>query len=93
MRALKPSTEMARMARLKNMIGARKKILLKGLLVAGFRSKRICVRAQRKPEKKAEEMMRTKPRALKSVSPATIIMTPTVMVKMTRINFIEGVSR
>ena len=88
-----PSMGMARIARLKNIIGARKKILLKGLLVAALRRSRIWVKAQRKPEKKAEEMMRAKPRASKAVSPATIIITPAVMVRMIRTNFIEGVSR
>ena len=63
LRGPKPSMGMARIARLTNMTGARKKMLLKGLLVAGLRRRRICVRAQRKPEKKAEEMMRMKPRA------------------------------
>ena len=75
------------------MIGARKKILLKGLLVAGFLRRRIWVRAQRKPEKNAAAMTRTKPRALKSTSPATIIMTPMVMVAMMRMSFRDGDSR
>ena len=88
-----PSMGIARMAKLTNMTGARKKMLLKGLLVAGLRRRRICVRAQRKPEKKAEEMMRTKPRAWKAVSPATIMMTPTVMVAMMSMSLTEGVSR
>ncbi len=68
-------------------------MLLKGFEVAGLRRRRIWVRPQRKPEKKAEEMMRMKPRALKAVSPATIMMTPTVMVAMMRINLIDGDSR
>ena len=89
----KPSIGIASNARLRNMIGARKKILLNGLLVAGFRRSKIWVKAQRKPEKKADEMMRMKPRMLKAVSPATIIMTPIVMVAMIRMSFIEGVSR
>ena len=88
-----PSTGTAIIVRVKNIIGARKKILLKGLLVAGFRRSRICVRAQRKPDEKAEEMIRTKPSVLKAVSPATIMMTPTVMVAMMRISLREGVSR
>lgn len=67
-------------------------MLLNGLLVAGFRRRRICVRAQRKPEKKAEDIIRINPRALKRVSPATIMMTPTVIVAMIRTNLIEGVS-
>ena len=37
--------------------------------------------------------MRMKPRVLKAVSPATIMMTPMVMVAMMRISFKEGVSR
>ena len=93
LRDLNPSIGIARIARLTNMTGARKKMLLNGLLVAGFRRSRICVSAQRKPEKKAEEMMRKKPRAWKAVSPATIMMTPIVMVAMMRISLTEGVSR
>ena len=68
-------------------------MLANGLLVAGLRSSRICVRAQRKPEKKAERMMRMKPRRLKAVSPATIMMTPRVMVAMMRMRRTEGLSR
>ena len=51
------------------------------------------MRAQRKPEKKAEEMMRTKPRILNFASPATIMMTPIVMIAMIRTSLTEGVSR
>ena len=51
------------------------------------------MRAQRKPEKKAEEIMRIKPRVLNFASPATIMMTPIVMVAMMRTNLMEGVSR
>ena len=68
-------------------------MLLKGLLVAGFRKRSICVRAQRKPEKNADEMTRIKPKALNAVSPATIMITPAVMVAMIKINLREGVSR
>lgn len=68
-------------------------MLLNGLLVAGLRKRRICVRAQRKPEEKAAEMTRTKPRALNAVSPATIMTTPIVIVAMMRINLTDGVSR
>lgn len=75
------------------MIGARKNMLLNGLLVAGFRRRRICVRAQRKPEKKAAAMTSVKPTALKRVSPATIMMTPMVMVAMMRTSFMDGDSR
>ncbi len=75
------------------MTGARKKILLNGLLVAGFRRRSICVRAHRKPEKKAAAMTRTKPRALKSTSPATIMTTPSVIVAMMRISLRDGDSR
>ena len=89
-RALKPSTGMAMIARLRNMIGARKKMLLKGLLVAGLRRRRICVRAQRKPEKKAAAMTRMKPMTSNAVSPATIMMTPIVMVAMIRMSLTEG---
>lgn len=90
---LKPSTGIAMSAKVRNMTGAKKKMLLKGLLVAGFRNRRIWVKAQRKPEKNADEMIRTKPSALKAVSPATIMITPMVMVAIMRINLIEGASR
>ena len=89
----KPSTGMAMMNRARNITGARKKIPLKGLLVAGFRSKRIWVSDQRNPEKKDAAITRIKPRALNSVSPATIITTPTVMVAIIKTSLIEGVSR
>ncbi len=49
--------------------------------------------AQRNPEKKEAEMMRKKPIGLNSASPATIIMTPTVIVAIIRISFTEGCSR
>jgi hypothetical protein len=75
------------------MIGAKKKILENGFPVAGFRSNKICVSAHLNPEKNAEDIMRMKPRALKAVSPATIIMTPMVIVRMMRQSFMEGVSR
>lgn len=68
-------------------------MLLKGLLVAGFRRRRICVRAQRKPEKKAAAMTRIKPIASNAASPATIIMTPRVIVAMMRISLMDGDSR
>jgi len=83
---------MARRKRVKNMMGARKKIDEKGLEVAGLRRRRICVRPQRKPEKKAAEMTRTKPRAEKSTSPKTIMITPTVMVAIMATRRHEGVS-
>ena len=75
------------------MIGAKKKMLEKGLEVAGLRRRRICVRAHLKPEKKAAEMTRMKPRGLKSTSPETIITTPNIIVAMMRMSFQEGVSR
>lgn len=92
-RGTNPSTGMAMIARVKNIMGARKKILLKGLLVAGLRKRSICVSAQRNPEKKADDIIKIKPRALKAVSPATIMTTPIVMVAMIKINFTEGCSR
>lgn len=75
------------------MTGARKNMLLNGLLVAGFRKSRICVSAQRKPEENADEIIKAKPSALNLVSPATIMMTPTVMAAMIRISLMDGVSR
>ena len=91
--AEKPSMGMASSASERNMIGVRKKILLKGLLVAAFLNSKIWVSAQRKPEKNAELMIRRKPRASNAVSPATIITTPTVMVNIMRQRVIEGDSR
>src|SRR2546421_12714804 len=76
-----------------NMVGARKKIVAMGLEVAGWRRRRICVRAQRKPEKNAPVMTSTNPMALNSVSPATIITTPAVIVAMMAHSFQEGCSR
>ena len=61
--------------------------------VAGFRRRRIWVSPQRKPEKKAAEMTRMNPRVEKATSPATIIMTPTVMVAIMATRRQEGVSR
>ena len=61
--------------------------------MAGFRNKRICVKAQRNPEKNADEMINMKPSALKAVSPATIMITPMVIVAMIRTNLTEGASR
>lgn len=77
----------------RNMMGVRRKRVENGFEVAGWRSKRICVRPHRKPEKNADAMTSAKPSALKAVSPATIITTPTVIVAMMMINFVEGVSR
>ena len=84
---------MARINIVRKVMGERKKMLEKGFEVAALRSKRIWVRAQRKPEKKAERRIRIKPRRLKAVSPATIITTPPVMVAIMRLSFQEGVSR
>lgn len=66
---------------------------LKGLEVAGLRRRRIWVRAQRKPLKKAAEMTRRKPGRLKETSPATIITTPRVMVAMMAVRRQVGDSR
>ena len=91
-RGPKPSMGMARRNMARKVTGVRKKRVEKGLEVAGLRRRRIWVRAQRKPEKKAERMIRMKPRRLKKVSPATIITTPAVMVRIIRISLREGVS-
>ncbi len=85
-----PSTGNAMTSKLTNMMGAKKNMELKGLEVAGFRSNRICVRAHRNPEKNEADMTRMKPSALKAVSPATIMITPTVIVKMMRTSLMEG---
>lgn len=90
--AVGPSTGMAIRKRDTNMIGVRKKSVEKGFDVAGWRSRRICVRAHLKPEKNADAMTRANPTALKAASPATIIITPTVMVVIMMMSFIEGVS-
>lgn len=92
MRAGKPSVGMAMTMRVKNMTGVRKKMLENGLEVAGLRSRRIWVRPQRKPEKKAAEMIRTKPSRSKLTSPATIMMTPAVMVAMMATSLHVGAS-
>ncbi len=92
-RAETPSTGMARRSRVRNIMGARKKIEEKGFDVAGLRRRRICVRAQRKPEKKAAVMTRKNPRAEKAISPKTIMITPMVMVAMMATRRQEGDSR
>ncbi len=51
------------------------------------------MRPQRKPEKKAAEMTRMNPRVEKETSPATIIITPAVMVAMIATRRQEGTSR
>src|SRR5687768_8887361 len=76
-----------------NMTGVRKKMLEKGLDVAGFRRRRIWVRAQRKPAKKAAEMTRTKPPTSNCTSPNTIRTTPIVMVAIMATRRQVGCSR
>jgi hypothetical protein len=75
------------------MIGVSRKRVENGFDVAGWRSSRIWVKPQRKPEKNADAMTSVKPSALKAVSPATIITTPIVIVAMMRISFMDGDSR
>lgn len=88
-----PSTGIAMARRLTNMIGARKNIEENGFDVAGLRRSRIWVNDQRKPEDKADDITRMKPRALKAVSPATIITTPMVIVTMMKTSFHDGCSK
>ena len=61
--------------------------------MAGFLRRRIWVRAQRKPEKKAAEITRMNPRGLKAVSPAAVMTTPTMIIVIMRINLTETASR
>ena len=68
-------------------------MLENGFDVAGFRSKRSCVKPHRKPEKKAAEMTRMKPSSLNSTSPDTMRMTPNVIVAMMATNRHVGGSR
>jgi hypothetical protein len=75
------------------MTGARKKIDEKGFEVAGFLRRRICVSAQRKPEKKAAESTRMNPRTENATSPKTIMMTPIVIVVMMPTSRHAGFSR
>lgn len=91
--AKSPSTGMARMRSVRNMTGARKNIEENGLEVAGLRRSRICVRDHRKPDDAAADMTRKKPRTSKAVSPATITMTPAVMVAIMAASFQDGFSR
>jgi len=65
----------------------------KGFAVAGLRSRRIWVSDHLKPDEQAEAMTRRKPRAWKAVSPATIMMTPMVMMEMMKTRRHEGCSR
>ena len=92
-RFIGPSTPLAMTNKLQNIIGAKKKMLEKGLDVAGLRRSKIWVSAHLKPEKNAAEMTKMKPKGLKSTSPDTIITTPKVIVAMMRMSFQEGVSR
>lgn len=92
-RAENPSTGTASTKRLRNMTGARKKMEEKGFAVAGLRSSRIWVKDQRKPDEHAEDMTRMKPKAWKAASPATIITTPTVMMRMIITSRQDGCSR
>lgn len=88
-----PSTAKAIIIREVNMTGVRKKRVENGFAVAGCRKRRIWVSPHRKPEKKAEAMIKMKPTALKAVSPATIMTTPIVIVAMIAISLREGVSK
>ena len=76
-----------------NMIGDRKKSVAKGFEVAGCRRRRIWVSAHRKPEKNDADIANAKPKAWNAVSPATIINTPSVIVRMITMSLIEGFSR
>ena len=60
--------------------------------VAGLRRSRICVNDHRKPEDAAADITRKNPSTLKDVSPATIIITPIVMVVMIAASFHDGFS-
>jgi hypothetical protein len=75
------------------MTGARKKIDENGLEVAGLRSRRIWVSDQRNPDDAEADMTRMNPRASKAVSPATIMIMPTVIVVIMAASFQEGFSR
>lgn len=88
-----PSTGTAKMIKLKNITGARKKIDENGFAVAGLRSRRIWVRDHLKPDEQADAMTRMNPRAWKAVSPATIMMTPRVMMEIMNTRRHEGCSR
>ena len=92
MRFRGPSTGKAMTIMLKNMMGERRKIDEKGFEVAGCRRRRIWVSDHLNPAAMEDDMMRTKPRTLKAVSPATIMTTPTVMVRMMTPSFHEGFS-
>lgn len=87
-----PSTGMASTSSVKNMTGARKNIDENGLEVAGLRRRRIWVNDQRKPDDAAADITSTKPRASKEVSPATIMITPAVIVVIMAASFQEGFS-
>lgn len=77
-----PSIGNAKMMRAKNIVGVRKNMLAKGLLVAGFLKSKIWVKLHLKPEQNEALITRANPRALKAVSPATIMITPAVMRRM-----------
>jgi hypothetical protein len=54
---------------------------------------RNCVKVHLRPEKNADEITKANPMALKDVSAATIITTPTVIAAMTKVSLIDGVSK
>lgn len=88
-----PSLGIAMIKRTKNIIGVRKNRDENGFEVAGFWRRSICVRDQRRPEKNDAIISKMKPIVLKAVSPATIIITPTVMIRMMAPSRHEGFSR
>lgn len=88
-----PSIGIAIIKRAMKMTGARKRIVENGFEVAGCRRRRICVNDHLKPDEQEDVMTRMNPRALNAVSPATIMITPTVMVPMTPTSLQDGCSR
>ena len=73
------STGSAMTKRVTNIIGVKKNRDAKGLDVAGFLRRRIWTSDHRRPEKNEAVMSKMKPMGTNAVSPATIMMTPTVM--------------
>jgi len=74
------------------MTGVKKKSEANGFEVAGLRRKRICVKDHRRPEENEAVISNRKPNRLKAVSPATIIITPTVITAMIANSFQDGFS-
>lgn len=88
-----PSIGNASKKSMRNILGVKKNILEKGLLVAGFLNNKICVKLHLNPEQNDAVMTRINPKALNVASPDTMRITPIVMKRIIAHNFQVGDSR